>query len=62
MKYKKKKILNFNFSFKLTVQATKDYNRGRMYLSDYATREGVPVFQKIADALQHAIQIVQNPC
>lgn len=46
----------------LTVQATKDYNRCRMYLSDYATREGVPVFQKVADALQHAIQLVQNPC
>ncbi|XP_050466143.1 uncharacterized protein LOC126859153 isoform X3 [Cataglyphis hispanica] len=47
---------------KLTEQARKDYNRGRMYLSDYATREGVPVFQNIADALQHAIQLVQNPC
>ncbi|XP_031830263.1 uncharacterized protein LOC116426000 isoform X3 [Nomia melanderi] len=45
---------------KLTEQATKDYNRGRMYLSDYATREGVPVFQKIAEALQHAIQLVQT--
>jgi len=33
-----------------------------MYLSDYATREGVPVFQNIADALQHAIQLVQSPC
>ncbi|XP_018373253.1 PREDICTED: uncharacterized protein LOC108767728 isoform X2 [Trachymyrmex cornetzi] len=46
----------------LTEQARKDYNRGRMYLSDFATREGVPVFQNIADALQHAIQLVQNPC
>lgn len=46
----------------LTEQARKDYNRGRMYLSDYATREGVPVFQNIADALQHAIQLVQSPC
>nr|XP_012135837.1 PREDICTED: uncharacterized protein LOC100882614 isoform X2 [Megachile rotundata] len=45
---------------KLTEQATKDYNRGRMYLSDYATREGVPVFQNIAEALQHAIQLVQR--
>ncbi|XP_015591969.1 uncharacterized protein LOC107266214 isoform X2 [Cephus cinctus] len=47
---------------KLTQQAVKDYNRGRMYLSDYATREGVPVFQNIADALQQAIQLVQSPC
>ncbi|XP_026829658.1 uncharacterized protein LOC105275310 isoform X3 [Ooceraea biroi] len=46
----------------LTEQARKDYNRGRMYLSDYATREGVPVFQNIADALQHAIQLVQSLC
>ncbi|KAL0124734.1 hypothetical protein PUN28_006530 [Cardiocondyla obscurior] len=46
----------------LTEQARKDYNRGRMYLSDYATREGVPVFQNIADALHHAIQLVQSPC
>ncbi|XP_063979449.1 uncharacterized protein LOC135163693 isoform X3 [Diachasmimorpha longicaudata] len=46
----------------LTEQAVKDYNRGRMYLSDYATREGVPVFQNIADALQHTIQLVQSPC
>ncbi|CAD6240597.1 GSCOCG00008866001-RA-CDS [Cotesia congregata] len=44
----------------LTEQATKDYNRGRMYLSDYAKRENVPVFQKIADALQHAIKLVQS--
>ncbi|XP_057319221.1 uncharacterized protein LOC130663782 [Microplitis mediator] len=47
---------------KLTEQATKDYNRGRMYLSDYAKRESVPVFQKIADALQHAIKLVQSSC
>ncbi|KAK0082901.1 hypothetical protein PV325_009668 [Microctonus aethiopoides] len=46
----------------ITEQATKDYNRGRMYLSDYATREGVPVFQNIAAALQHAIQLVQSSC
>ncbi|XP_046735209.1 uncharacterized protein LOC124404826 isoform X5 [Diprion similis] len=45
---------------KLTQQAIKDYNRGRMYLSDYATREGVPVFQNITDALQHAIEEVQR--
>ncbi|KZC14606.1 hypothetical protein WN55_07250 [Dufourea novaeangliae] len=45
---------------KLTEQATKDYNRGRMYLSDYARREGVPVFQNIVEALQHAIQLVQS--
>ncbi|XP_011495220.1 PREDICTED: uncharacterized protein LOC105360119 isoform X3 [Ceratosolen solmsi marchali] len=47
---------------KLTEQATKDYNRGRIYLSDMATREGVPVYENIDDALQHAIQIIQSPC
>ncbi|XP_032452099.1 uncharacterized protein LOC100121856 isoform X4 [Nasonia vitripennis] len=47
---------------KLTEQAIKDYNRGRIYLSDMATREGVPVYENIGDALQHAIQIVQSPC
>ncbi|XP_066601422.1 uncharacterized protein raw isoform X2 [Prorops nasuta] len=47
---------------KLSEQATKDYNRARMYLADYATREGVPVFQNVADALQHAIQLVQSSC
>lgn len=50
------------FYLQITEQATKDYNRGRMYLSDYATREGVPVFQNIAAALQHAIQLVQSSC
>ncbi|XP_017787495.1 PREDICTED: uncharacterized protein LOC108570202 [Habropoda laboriosa] len=38
---------------KLTEQATKDYNRGRMYLSDYATREGAfPLTRREAMATQ----------
>lgn len=49
------------YLFQLTEQAIKDYNRGRIYLSDTATREGVPVYENIGDALQHAIQIVQSP-
>jgi len=32
--------------------ATKDYNRGRSYLSDFANREGVPVFNEIQEALE----------
>ncbi|XP_014219007.1 uncharacterized protein LOC106647217 isoform X2 [Copidosoma floridanum] len=47
---------------KLTEQAIKDYNRGRMYLSDMATREGVPVFDNVSEALQRAIHIVRSPC
>lgn len=36
---------------KLTDLAVKDYNRGRMYLSDLATRSGVPVFSDISEAV-----------
>jgi len=36
----------------LTKQALKDYNRGRSYLSDIANREGVPVFDNVAEAVQ----------
>ena len=35
--------------------ATKDYNRGRSYLSDFANREGVPVFDEIQEALECVI-------
>ena len=37
---------------KLTEAARKDYNRGRSYLSDFANREGVPVFDEIQEALE----------
>ena len=40
---------------KLTKQAVKDYNRGRSYLSDFANREGVPVFDEIQEALECVI-------
>jgi len=39
----------------LSSQAIKDYNRGRTYLSDYANREGVPVFDELSEALQCVI-------
>ncbi|CAB3372681.1 Hypothetical predicted protein [Cloeon dipterum] len=39
---------------KLSKQAIKDYNRGRMYLSDLANRDGVPVFENITEAVQCA--------
>ncbi|XP_042148439.1 uncharacterized protein LOC8051690 isoform X2 [Ixodes scapularis] len=39
---------------KLSDLAVKDYNRGRMYLSDLATRSGVPVFSDISEAVSCA--------
>ncbi|KAK5650835.1 hypothetical protein RI129_001864 [Pyrocoelia pectoralis] len=39
----------------LTTQAIKDYNRGRVYLSDLAKRKKIPVFDNIAEAAQCAI-------
>merc|ERR1712080_145636 len=40
----------------ITKLAVKDYNRGRSYLSDFANREGVPVFDAIDEALECVIQ------
>ena len=36
----------------LSKAALKDYNRGRSYLSDFANREGVPVFEEIREAVE----------
>jgi len=35
-----------------TKSVLKDYNRGRAYLSDMANREGVPVFEDVAEAVE----------
>nr|CAD7428197.1 unnamed protein product [Timema monikensis] len=43
-------------SDKLSMLALKDYNRGRMYLSDLANREGVPVFDDMTEAVNCVIQ------
>jgi len=40
----------------LSKLAIKDYNRGRSYLSDYANREGIPIFEDIKEALECVIQ------
>lgn len=46
---------------KLSSQAVKDYNRGRVYLSDLATRAHVPVFEKIDEAVECAMNLcLQN--
>ncbi|XP_064616806.1 uncharacterized protein LOC135480810 [Liolophura sinensis] len=41
---------------KLTTEAVKDYNRSRMYLSDIANREGVPLFDNIEEALACVVE------
>ena len=44
----------------MTETALKDYNRGRMYLGDMASKEGVPQFEDIAEAVQCAITQVKE--
>ncbi|KAL4130772.1 hypothetical protein QTP88_008161 [Uroleucon formosanum] len=41
---------------KLTQTAINDYNRGRIYLADLASRERVPVFESIKEAVEIAVQ------
>ncbi|XP_014661742.1 PREDICTED: uncharacterized protein LOC106804877 [Priapulus caudatus] len=43
----------------LSVQAVKDYNRGRTYLSDIANRESVPVFDDVTEAVHCVIAKVK---
>ncbi|KAK3087781.1 hypothetical protein FSP39_010521, partial [Pinctada imbricata] len=38
--------------------AQRDYSRGRSYLTDLASREGVPIFDNIIEAVECAINIV----
>ena len=46
----------------LAKQALKDYNRGRSYLSDFANREGVPVFENIREAVDCVVQKCKSSC
>ncbi|KAG1681215.1 hypothetical protein GQR58_012004 [Nymphon striatum] len=41
---------------KLSKQGVKDYNRGRVYLSDLANRDGIPIFDNIEEAVDCVIQ------
>lgn len=41
---------------RLSKAALKDYNRGRCYLSDFANREGVPVFEEVGEAVECVLQ------
>lgn len=45
---------------KMTEIALKDYNRGRAYLSDMASREGAPVFENVTDSLESAIKTLKK--
>jgi raw len=42
----------------LTKQEIKDLNRGRSYLREVATQNGVPVFENIEDATRYAAGLV----
>ncbi|GFO00601.1 ralbp1-associated eps domain-containing protein [Plakobranchus ocellatus] len=44
----------------MTDTALKDYNRGRVYLSDMASREGAPVFELVNDSLASAIKAIRK--
>ena len=41
---------------RLSKAALKDYNRGRSYLSDFANREGVPVFDEVREAVECVVR------
>ncbi|XP_071051661.1 uncharacterized protein [Onthophagus taurus] len=45
---------------KLSKQAVKDYNRGRVYLTDLAKRKQVPVFENVTMAVQCAVDECQR--
>ncbi|XP_025112006.1 uncharacterized protein LOC112574880 isoform X2 [Pomacea canaliculata] len=47
-------------SEEVTHCALQDYNRGRAYLSDMASREGVPEFEDVAEAVECAINQINE--
>lgn len=44
----------------VSKSAFQDYNRGRAYLSDMASREGVPEFDNVAEAVESTITMVKE--
>jgi len=42
----------------LSPCAVKDYNRGRDYLCDLASREGVPLFESIEEAISCVVGVL----
>lgn len=45
----------------LSTTAIKDYNRARCYLSDLANKDGVPVFDKVEEAVKCAVDKLRQP-
>lgn len=46
----------------ITKAAADDYNRGRSYLIDLASREGVQLFEDISEAVECAIDSLPERC
>uniref|UniRef100_A0A0B7AZV8 Uncharacterized protein n=1 Tax=Arion vulgaris TaxID=1028688 RepID=A0A0B7AZV8_9EUPU len=44
----------------MTERAVSDYNRGRVYLSDMASREGIPVFENVEESLQSVVKTLEK--
>ncbi|BFZ19962.1 hypothetical protein BsWGS_23001 [Bradybaena similaris] len=44
----------------MTERAMTDYNRGRIYLSDVASREGVPVFQDVRESIESVVRTLRK--
>ena len=49
-------------SFQINECAVKDYNRGRDYLCDLASQEGVQLFDDITEAVNCAISLLTGEC
>lgn len=44
----------------MTETAVTDYNRGRIYLSDMASREGIPVFENVNESLESVVKTLRK--
>ncbi|XP_030853877.1 uncharacterized protein LOC115929299 [Strongylocentrotus purpuratus] len=44
----------------LTPRAVKDYNRGRQYLADVASRERVPIFEDVTEATHALVERIKR--
>lgn len=46
--------------FQLTTTGVLDYNRPRSYLADLANRDGVPIFDDVAEAVECAVKKLRH--
>ena len=51
---------NVYLSFQLTKSAQNDYQRGRTYLMDLASRQGVQLFDDITEAVMCAVSYLTD--